>query len=160
MLNSFNKFFRDRRGAMAVEFALLAPVIIYVLLIVVELGRGIFQLEAVEKGLRSGAMVAARSKWSNLTTNEATTISKIENMVKYGNITGAGTVLVPGWSEAGASLTVTTRTDTGAVTGVEIKVIRLVASVPYTELMPGMTGFMNLNAIAINTSHEQVYIGD
>ncbi len=61
MFGWLNRLRRDRRGAAVVEFALFAPLFLLMLVGVIEFGRLLAQSNAVEKGLRAGAMLAARS---------------------------------------------------------------------------------------------------
>ena len=55
MCASSNSLGRDRRGGSAIEFALIAPVLLALLLGVTEIARFVNQADAVEKSLRSAA---------------------------------------------------------------------------------------------------------
>jgi len=48
------RFLRDERGVSAVEFALIAPVLLFSLLGVVDLGHAVYQRADMESALRSG----------------------------------------------------------------------------------------------------------
>jgi hypothetical protein len=145
--------FSDRRGVSAVEFALVAPVLVALVLGVTEVGRLIVQADAVEKSLRSGAVFAARSELPLDATAETT----IENLVKTGTADGTGAFLVPGWAEEGASLTIEPiEVD---VDGNEVTIIRLTASVPFDALVPALMKTMGMDDLKIVSSHEQTYLG-
>ncbi|MGQ0533020.1 MAG: TadE/TadG family type IV pilus assembly protein [Caulobacteraceae bacterium] len=53
-LSSLRAFTRDRRGASAVEFGLIAPVLAFALLSVAELGQIVYQRTDMHGALRSG----------------------------------------------------------------------------------------------------------
>lgn len=158
MLNSLNRFRRDRRGAAAIEFGLLVPLFLVFLLGVVEFGRVLAQSNAVEKGVRAGVALAVRS--DNPIVAASAQETAIKNLVKYGNTAGSGSVLVDGWTEAGATVVIdVVRTYTGGgVTGLDV--IRVIATVPYTPLVPGLFSFAGLSSFNIVVDHEQAYIGN
>ena len=156
MLDSLIRLRRDRRGAAAIEFALLVPLFMLFLLGAIEFGRVLAQSNAVEKGVRAGVALAVRS--DNPITGAQTT--SVRNLVKYGNTAGTAPFLVDGWSDAGATVVIdVVRTFTGGgVTGLDV--IRVVATVPYTPLIPGLFTFANLSSFNIVVDHEQAYIGN
>ncbi len=106
MLNLLNRFLGDRRGAAAVEFALLVPIIMACSGIIIELGRGLAQAQAVEKGLRGGIMLAARSSWP---LTDSTELDNIKNMTMTGTLDGTGAALVDGWTDK-STVTITPST--------------------------------------------------
>lgn len=154
MLSLLNKFFRNRRGAAAVEFALLVPIILVTAAVIIELGRGLAQASAVEKGLRGGAMLAARSSWPLV---DSTELSNIRNMVMTGTVDGSGAPLVDGWVDTS---TVTIVPSTTTINGEEINVVTITAQAPFNELLPGITTFIGLSNIIVRSTHAQVYIGN
>ena len=142
---------RDRRGVAAVEFALVAPVLIVIAAGLTDMGRAVVQSAALEKGLRVGALYAARNEFPL----SAAVQTEIENLVKTGDPTGAAPYLVSGWGEAGADLTI--ETFDFDVNGTPLPVVRLRATVPYKALMPGL---IPNSSFDMKASHEQAYIGD
>ncbi len=157
MLNSLNRLGRDRRGAAAIEFGLLVPLFMLFLLGAIEFGRVLTQSNAVEKGVRAGVALAVRS--DNPITAAQTT--SVQNLVKYGNTGGTGSYLVDGWSDTVNSSVVidVVRTYTGGgVTGLDV--IRIIATVPYTPLVPGLFSFAGLSTFNIVVDHDQAYIGN
>ncbi len=154
LLTRLSRLVGKRRGSATVEFAIVVPFILLVAVAVVEIGRGLAQEQAIDKGLRAGAMLAARSDLPL----DATTLQRIENLVQTGTLDGTGDFLVPGWANPQSRLTVTSiTTDVG---GQQVPVMRLEAEVPFDELLPGVYGFVGIDHLVLKTSHEQVYIGN
>ena len=157
MLDSLNRLRRDHRGAAAIEFGLLIPLFMLFLLGVVEFGRVLSQSNAVEKGVRGGVALAVRS--SNPITAAQTT--SVDNLVRYGNTAGTGSFLVDGWSKNTSEVAVTVvRTLVFDGGNKSVPVIRIVATVPYTPLVPGLFSFAGLDSFDIVVDHEQAYIGN
>lgn len=154
MCDLLNRLRRSRGGVAAVEFALVLPLLLLILVAIVEIGRVMSQASAVEKGLRAGAQFAARSSVLPLTGSAD---QQFQNLVKWGNVDGTGSLLVDGWADANATLSINLRNDT--VGGNPVTVIRVQASVPYDPLLSGLAGFFGLDSFTITTSHEQTYIG-
>ena len=152
MFALFARLWRDRRGASAVEFALLLPVFLLVTAGMIDLGRALYQTNTVEKGLRAGALYAARNDYP-LTAAQTTAAT---NIVKKGNPEGTGSYLVDGWSDPTALNMYTT---TEIVDGTPLPVYHFDDAVPFTPLLPGLLSALHLDAIKIRLSHEQAYIG-
>ena len=148
-----NRLRADRRGASAVEFALVAPLLLALTLGVVEVARLVSQADAVEKSLRSAALYAARSELPL----DSATIATIQNLVRTGTPDGTGDAIIPGWDDASSSVLVEPRTE--SVSGEDIEVIRLTADVPFEPLMPGLMNMFGLGDLTIRTSHDQAYLG-
>ncbi len=149
---SFVRIWRDRAGASAVEFALMLPVFLLVTAGMIDLGRALYQTNTIEKGLRAGALYAARSDYP-LTAAQQTAA---ESVVKKGNPAGTGAYLVDGWGYTGALNIFTT---TEIVDGTPLPVYHFVAAVPFDPLLPGLLSALNLDQITIRLTHEQAYIG-
>lgn len=158
MFGLWNRFRGDRRGVAAVEFALLLPMLLVLLVGIAEVGRYLGQAEAVEKGLRAGAMFAARQTLtSGVLSNAAETT--IKNLVERGTLDTSGAYLADGWGESGADLTITVTSTASGVTGLTVNVIELTAEVPYDEMLPGMLAFVGISSLSLTMSHEQVHVG-
>jgi Flp pilus assembly protein TadG len=143
-----SRFAACQRGAVAVEAAICAPFLLVVLMGLVECGRALSHANALEKGLRAGAMYVARSP---LPLDEAATLAA-GNLVRRGTVDAGAPFLIPGWAEAGAGVTVTPLEDF-VTHGVAVPVFRVAATVPYVPILPGAPRF------TITRSHEQAYIG-
>ncbi len=154
MPGRLKSFPREHRGSAAIEFALFVPMFLIVVVGVIEYGRVLAQTNAIEKGLRAGAMIAARSDFP-LTDAQN---ERILNIVRTGNVEGTPPYLAPGWAEAGASVTI--ETDLFNSTGVvNLPVFRIAATVPYDPLLPGLMSSIGLGELTITTAHEQGRIG-
>ena len=119
-----------------------------------EFGYYLNQAIALDKSLRVGAMLAARSSLP-LSAGVETTI---DNLVKTGTTDGTGDFVVPGWSSGSASLTVTTTTINAG--GTDFEVIRVEASVPYEPVFTTFLQGYGLATLTMNAAHEQAYVGD
>lgn len=149
----WNEARRDRRGVAATEFALMLPFLLLLLVGLYEFGSYLSQASSLEKSLRSGAMFAARSA---LPLSQQT-IVQIGNVVRTGDPSGQEPVRIPGWREASASLSVTTRTH--SANGVPVELIRLEASVPYEPLMSGFLSSLGFSDLRMRAAHEQAHVG-
>jgi Flp pilus assembly protein TadG len=147
------KFGRDKRGVAAVEFAVMLPMLMALLAVVAELANYLAAGEAVEKGLRAGAMYAARS---NLPLSSTAT-TNIQNLVKRGSLNATDPYLTDSWTNGGS---ITAAETTGSANGQTIDVITVQASVTYEELMPGVLDFLSLGPLTIRLDHAQAYVGN
>ena len=150
MFSSWNRFKRSRDGVAAIEFAISLPIFIAVLVGLVEFGRALHQANAIEKGLRAGAMYVARAE---LPVDAATTTT-ITNLVQRGTTDTSGPYLVPGWSKAGASVSVDEQAVHTTVGAVPVRVFEVTATVPFTAILPTLTP-----DFTITRKHQQAYVG-
>ncbi len=156
MLSSLIRLTRDARGNAVVEFALVLPLLLLLLIGITEIGRAYYQANAVEKGLRAGALFAGRNSFP-LTAQVRTMVA---NLVKTGTLDGSGGHLVSGWADVDADLTIDDTLTFPIDATTTIPVVRLTASVPLDPLMPGMLALVGLGDVTIELSHEQAYVGD
>jgi Flp pilus assembly protein TadG len=152
MFALFVRVWRNTAGAGAVEFALMLPVFLVVTAGMIDLGRALYQSNTIEKGLRAGAMYAARNTFPLTSAQE----TEAENIVKKGNRAGSGDYLVYGWSDP-SSLNIFTTTE--VVDGTALPVYHFVADVPYDPLLPGVVSALQIDQIRLKLSHEQAHIG-
>lgn len=143
-----------RRAVAAVEFAMFAPLLALVMVGVFDFGFYINQANNLDKSLRVGAMLAARS---SLPLSDDT-ITTVNNLVKTGTIDGTGDFVVPGWSESSSDLAVTTSTFSSGSTDYEV--IRVVATVPYEPIFSNFMESIGFSAITMTAVHEQAYVGN
>lgn len=146
-------FSGDQRGVVAIEVAYAVPLLLLIMVGTMEVASMISQAATLHKSLRTGASYAAQVPDPNLTPAQLAIMS---NLIKYGNPNGTGNPLLPGWSDAGASLNI----DLSGVydpSGANIPIIRLTAAVPYQPLLPGLVPLDNLR---ISLKHEQAYVGN
>jgi hypothetical protein len=146
-------FARDRRGVAAVEVALVMPLFLLLFSGLVEVGRAYEQANAIEKGLRAGALYLARSGDPAAASAQATA----SELVRTGRIGGGAPFLAPGWQHSNSVLNITLGTFTLGEDN--LAVIRLAAEVPFEPLVPGLAASFGLDDYAIRLSHEQAYVG-
>ncbi len=156
MLSLFNRLTRDARGNAVVELALVLPLLLLLLAGMTEIGRAYYQANAVEKGLRAGALFAGRNSFP-LTAQVRTMVA---NLVKTGTLDGSGAYLVSGWADVDADLNIDDTLTFPIDATTPIPVVRVTATVPFDPLMPGMLAFVGLNELNIELSHEQAFVGD
>jgi Flp pilus assembly protein TadG len=88
-----------QRGVAAAEFIITLPLLLLVLVATVELGRGLFQYNALTKALRDGARYAASYAANGNTGVVAITPqlrTETQRVVVYGNRVGSGNAVLPG----------------------------------------------------------------
>ena len=156
MLSSLIRATRDARGNAVVEFALVLPLLLLLLTGITEIGRAYYQANAVEKGLRAGALFAGRNSFP-LTSQVRTMVA---NLVKTGTLDGSGPYLVSGWADVNADLNIDDTLTFPVDATTTIPVVRVTATVPFDPLLPGMMALVGLGDVNIQLSHEQAYVGD
>lgn len=100
---------RRQRGLAAVEFAIVVPVLLLLMLAVAEFGRALYQYNTLSKAVRDSARYYSTHAFVGTTTTEDPAAKTYAiSLVKYGNGSGTGTPLLPGNAP---SVTATTATD-------------------------------------------------
>lgn len=87
---------RDCRGQVAVEMAFLAPVLLLILFGAFELGRVYYTYHSLQKALRGGAGVLARTGNVNYCDSGDAAIIDIKNVIVFGNLQGTGDPVIQG----------------------------------------------------------------
>jgi len=145
---------RERGGSIAIEAAILTPLFLTIFAGTVEVARAYQQANALEKGLRIGALYLARAEDPEDAAAQANAI----NLVRTGQLNGSGGYLVPGWSEAGSSVLISVRSFN--VTNADTtSVIRVEGALVYTPMVPALAELFGLDTTTIRMSHEQAYVG-
>ena len=140
----------DRSGTAAVEMALVAPFLILLMFLSVEMGNYMMTEQAVAKQVRDGARYAARRPITDYTCPSAIASgadTQIKNVTKTGSVDGTATGRFPTafWTNActgsDSSVSVTLRcvpkanySGVWAGLGTDIPVVTVSADVPYTDL--------------------------
>ena len=156
MLSSLIRLTRDGRGNAVVEFALVLPLLLLLFTGITEIGRAYYQANAVEKGLRAGALFAGRNSFP--LTGQVRTM--VANLVKTGTLDGSGPYLVSGWADVNADLNIDDTLTFPVDATTTIPVVRVTATVPFDPLIPGMLTLVGLGDVTIQLSHEQAYVGN
>lgn len=143
------RLYKDDRGTAAVELALITPMLLILMMGAFELGNYFVSEHILVKGLRDGAVYAARQ---NILTNydcSAGTptvptgiVTNTENIVRSGQLSG-GPDRLPNWSSATFTITVNCATTAGsstmsgiyALNGGKAPVLTVSAQVPYRTLL-------------------------
>lgn len=146
---------RDDRGAVIIEFAFVLPVLVLIFGGLVELGRAYYHANSIERGLRAGAIFAARRPLPLSADDRAVA----ENLVKTGTLDGSGELLASGWAEAAANLDIDT-TKTFTVDDQDVSVVAFTANVPFDPMLPSLMAWLDLTPETIVMRHEQAWIGD
>lgn len=147
---------RDVRGAAAAEMALVLPLLLALLFGAVELGRYFWSEHVLLKGVRDGAVFAARQRIDNFdcaaASVDAEIISQTRTLVQTGKLSG-GNDLLPNWSSASFAIELNCVTSSGgtalggiySANGGNVPVLTVSASVPFTSLF-GLRSGLHLNA--------------
>lgn len=117
-----------QRGSSTVEFALVLPILLLLVVMVAAVGIRFYRLNAVTKSVQIAARYLSDVSVNNNYT--FTNVADAKKLAVYGNMTGTGTPVVPDFTTA--NITVTDLGDH----------VRVVAS--YSSALPGMA---SLNAI-------------
>lgn len=147
-------FARENGGSIAVEAAILIPLFLIVITGTVEVARAYQQANALEKGLRVGALFLARSEDPE---DGAAQIGAV-NLVQTGRLDGGGEYLAAGWSKPGSSVAVSVR-DYSLGNSDSTSVIRIEAALLYEPILPNLAQLFGLDETTIRMSHEQAYVG-
>jgi Flp pilus assembly protein TadG len=123
------------RGLAIVEFAIVVPICLMMLMATGEFGRAFMQYNTLEKCVRDGARyVAGKASpgTSGVVNITATVDLQTRNLVVYGNRIGSGAPLLPGLTVS--QVTVTDLGGSGSV--------RVSASYPYTPIFAFIPAFI------------------
>ena len=124
---SVGAFTRRSRGVAMVEFTIVLPVILFMILGVTEISRAMIRYNALTKAVRDGARHAAA--FALLGTTGTVVIDQqltnaVRNVVVFGNVAGTGSAVLQGL--AGGQVT---------LTAVNAEEIRVDVSYPYVPLL-------------------------
>jgi hypothetical protein len=153
LIRRLAEFAGDRRGVAAVEMAVVMPLFLLMFSGLVEVGRAYEQANAIEKGLRAGAIYLART--SDPAAASAQAIAA--DLVRSGRLGGGAPYLAPGWEQSASVLDITL--GSFAVGEDSMAVVRIAAEVPFEPLVPGLAASFGLDNYTIRLSHEQAYVG-
>lgn len=165
---------RSTAGTAAVEFGMLFPVFLVVMLGMLEFGNYLNQMTMLEKAVRAGGMYASRqdSEPADETDLDQTAIT---NIVMTGDPNDSTTFILQGWDDSkypssgisnfcGAQklcIDVVSRSGTDPVSGTSetVNVIKLYAVVPYDPIALGALELLGFSGLTMKANHEQAWIG-
>jgi Flp pilus assembly protein TadG len=141
---------RDQEGSALIEFTIMAPLLLSLVLGISEFGRFLYQYQMVLEGLRDAGRYLAR-----LDANDATNQSNAANLATTGTIDGSGDPRVDGWEAGDIDFAVTDVDNTaGTYRGpAEIEVIEVTTTFDYADV--GFLSALGFDPISIDAAHEQ-----
>jgi len=145
-----SRVLRDQEGSALIEFTIMAPLLLSLVLGISEFGRFLFQYQMVVEGLRDASRYLAR-----VDPNDATNQSNAANLATTGTIDGTGDPRVDGWEAGDIGFSVTDVDNTaGTYRGpAEIEVIEVTTTFDYADV--GFLSALGFDAISIDAAHEQ-----
>ena len=103
MSHSMHKVFHRHTGIATVEFAIVLPLLVLMLLAVTEIGRAMIRYNALTKATQEGARYAAAYALLGSTgavNVDAQLLTEVRNVVVYGNKAGLGGTVLAGLQPA------------------------------------------------------------
>lgn len=91
----------SQRGVAIVEFTIVLPLLLLLMLAAAEFGRALYQYDTLTKAVRDGARYYSDSQFLYIGTSkliDPAAAPAAINLVVYGNSAGAGQPLVPGFT--------------------------------------------------------------
>jgi Flp pilus assembly protein TadG len=154
------RFFKDRDGAAIVEFALVAPLLVFLICGMAEFANAMRQYHVMEKGVRDAGRYLARVPMTGCAVN-ASAATAARNLAVTGRTSG-GTALLPNWADANTVVvSVAECFDNSAATyrgHTQMPIIQVQASAPYVDL--GLLTIIGVGAINLQATHQQIWIGE
>lgn len=154
------RFCKDRKGAAVIEFALVAPLLIFLMCGMAEFANAMRQYHVMEKGVRDAGRYLARVPMTGCAVGaNATTAAR--NLAVTGRVSG-GTALLPNWDNVNSvAVSVAQCVDNSASTyrgHAQVPVIQVRATAPYADL--GLLTIIGVGAITLEATHQQLWIGE
>lgn len=141
-------YFKDKNGAVAVEGAILFPLLAIIGYGIIDLSMMLLQTHKMEQGLVAGASYLARAETPTLLITQA------KNIAISGRPDGSGQPRVNGWSGTNVSLTIRSVANNGQYRdGAVVQVAEFASAHPYQGL-----GFIKLASggrVTIRTDHKE-----
>ncbi len=117
---------KSQRGIAVIEFALILPVLMVLLLATAEFGRAFYQYNTLTKAIRDGARHLSDNSLNGAGVIElgGTTSTAVKNLIVFGNSAGSGDALLEGFS-----------TSDIMITTIDSKHLKVSASFSYTPII-------------------------
>ena len=113
-------FIKNQRGLAAVEFAIVVPVMLFLMLATAEFGRVFYQYNTLTKAVQAGARYASRPllKTSELKNIDIDFKHSIQNFVVYGkeNVDGTDTPVLDGFAATDANVAISSSVSDKTIT--------------------------------------------
>jgi Flp pilus assembly protein TadG len=130
------------QGLAAVEFAIILPLVLLIMLATAELGRALYQYNTLTKAVRDGARhlsSVAIIGGTGIISLDADKVTDTRNLVIYGSTGGTGTSLLPGLAPGQIT-----------VTAPDALHVRVQAAYPYQPIFATLPGFGLMSDISAN----------
>ena len=127
LANKQNRGSRRQKGVAIVEFTIVLPVLLFLILVVAEFGRAFMYYNTLTRAVRDSTRYVsskALKGQSQVVEIDAALIQNAENLIAYGNVIGSGATLLKNSSPG--TVTVTDEGD---------GIISVTASYPYTPML-------------------------
>jgi len=144
------RLLRNQSGAALIEFTIMAPLLLSLVLGIAEFGRFLYQYQMVLEGLRDAGRYLAR-----LDANDATNQDNAANLATTGTIDGTGEPRVDNWEAGDIDFSVTdVDNSAGIYRGpAEIEVIEVTTTFDYADV--GFLSALGFDPISIAAEHQQ-----
>ncbi len=136
----------ERRGSVAVEFALVLPFLVLLMFAFVGVGRLFWNYHIAVSAVRDAARYAARLPMTCAGLSAGDQL-EVQHLARTGDIAAAGPPLIANWtSDASVVVAVTCVSNAGgAYLGryedmADVPVVKVTASPPYIDAFGGLTG--------------------
>ena len=115
-----------QQGIAVIEFALILPILMVLLLATAEIGRAFYQYNTLTKSIRDGARHLSDNSLNGAGVIEfgGTTSTAVKNLIVFGNSAGSGDALLEGFS-----------TSDIMITTIDSKHLKVSASFSYTPII-------------------------
>jgi Flp pilus assembly protein TadG len=97
-------YLRGERGAEIVELAIVLPMLAILLIGGIEVGRAFYTYNILTKSIRDAVRYVSADSISTTGVIPPATITKAKNLAVYGNISGTGSPVAPGFSTSDVSI--------------------------------------------------------
>ena len=109
---------KKQRGLAAVEFAIVVPVMLFLMMATAEFGRVFYHYNTLTKAVQTGARYASKPllKTSELTNIDADFKQRIQNFVVYGNENGGGAAVLDGLAASNTNVAISSNVANKTIT--------------------------------------------
>ena len=99
---------KKQQGLAAVEFAIVVPLMLFLMMATAEFGRVFYHYNTLTKAVQTGARYASKPllKTSELTNIDVAFKQRIQNFVVYGNENGSGAAVLDGFAATNTNVAI------------------------------------------------------
>lgn len=109
---------KKQQGLAAVEFAIVVPVMLFLMMATAEFGRVFYHYNTLTKAVQTGARYASKPllKTSELTNIDVAFKQRIQNFVVYGNENGGGAAVLDGFTATSTNVAISSNVANKTIT--------------------------------------------